>query len=397
MNRKQFFKSTLALAAATTVSWDTEANSENHNELNYHSIDDIKFGRVKLTWPRLVGKNARLDVHGLGPSVDIAVITTRQGATGWGSVSKSRISNVDEINSQLKGKKVAELLLPASGVLKKDFDNFEFALYDLAGKILGKPVYNLLGRKKPLTFPCYSGMIYFDDLEPSGNPAGLQKIKEECAFDRNYGYRQVKLKIGRGNKWMEREQGIKRDIEVTRMVHENFPDLEILVDANDGYRVDDFITYLEGIRGIPLFWIEEPFAENVDDYRKLNNWLEKNNVKVLLADGEYNSKDDLLFDLAEKKLIDVFIQDIQGYGFTKWMKLMPILKSMGILASPHNWGSILKTNYTAHLTAALGNTATIEGVTTTSDDVDLSGYELKYGKLIPSPKPGFGMDLLMKL
>jgi L-alanine-DL-glutamate epimerase-like enolase superfamily enzyme len=113
----------------------------------------------------------------------------------------------------------------------------------------------------------------------------------------------------------------------------------------------------------------------------------------LLADGEYNSNDDQLFGLADKKLIDVFIQDIQGYGFTKWIKLMPALKKKRILASPHNWGSCLKTNYTAHLAGAFGNIATIEGVTSASEDVDLSGYKLLNGKLIPSSKPGFGMEL----
>lgn len=69
----------------------------------------------------------------------------------------------------------------------------------------------------------------------------------------------------------------------------------------------------------------------------------------------------------------------------------------GLLASPHAWGSAIKTNYIAHLSGAFGNTATIEGVTCTSDDVDLTDYELNKGRLIPSSKPGFGMELLKKI
>jgi len=67
---------------------------------------------------------------------------------------------------------------------------------------------------------------------------------------------------------------------------------------------------------------------------------------------------------------------------------------MGLKTSPHAWGSAIKTNYISHLSGAFGTTATIEGVTCTSDDVDLTGYRLKKGKLVPSSKPGFGMELL---
>jgi D-galactarolactone cycloisomerase len=40
---------------------------------------------------------------------------------------------------------------------------------------------------------------------------------------------------------------------------------------------------------------------------------------------------------------------------------------------------------------------TIEGVTSTSEDIDLTDYKLVKGRLIPSSKPGFGMDLLKKI
>ena len=83
-----------------------------------------------------------------------------------------------------------------------------------------------------------------------------------------------------------------------------------------------------------------------------------------------------------------------GLGFTPWRQLMPELVEMGISASPHNWGSLLKTHYTSHLHGGLGNLVTIEGVTCTSDDVDFGKYELEDGILTPSPDPGFGMELI---
>jgi len=398
MNRRSFFGITASATAGffiagkgilpEPVKWD--------RKLEDHRITDMAFTKVRLNYPRLVGKNARLDIHGYGPENGIHVLYTNKGATGWGLNRASEKITLERFNA-IKGLSVSDLLDPENGVKNESWEIFDFSLYDLAGRILKKPVYQLLGKKKPFTFPCYSGMIYFDDLEPADNPAGVSKIIEECRWDYNYGYRQFKLKIGRGYKWMEKEEGIKRDIEITRLVASQFPDCGILVDGNNGFTADEFIRYLEGINGIKLFWIEEPFHENVNDYVLLNSWLKTNDRITLLADGEASPDEKVLSILGSQGIIKVFIQDISGLGFTKWIKKIKIMSLEGVMASPHAWGTAIKTNYISHLSGAFGNTATIEGVTCTSDDIDLSGYKLVNGNLIPSPGPGFGMDLLKKV
>lgn len=192
---------------------------------------------------------------------------------------------------------------------------------------------------------------------------------------------------------MPYKEGLARDIEVTRKLAATFPDCDILVDGNNGFTVNEFIEYLKGIDGVPLFWIEEPFHETVDDYRKLRDWMAKANVKSLIADGEADPDPALLEELMQQKLMEVHITDIEGLGFTNWRKLMPQLVRHKVQASPHAWGSLLKSYYTAHLAGGLGNTVTIEGVTSTSDDVNLTGYKIKDGKLIPPATPGFGLEL----
>ncbi|MBD1434894.1 mandelate racemase/muconate lactonizing protein [Sphingobacterium sp. DN00404] len=365
-------------------------------ELAYHRIQEIKFSTVKLNYPRLVGKNARLDLHGYGPTVEICCIITDKGAMGWASLRGSK-RDAEKIVNELIGKKVSEVFATHIGTLQERYIPFDMALHDLAGIILQKPVYALLGKEKPLITDYYSGMIYFDDLEPADKPAGIDRILEECRYDYGVGYRQFKLKIGRGHKWMPFEEGLRRDIEVTKAVNEAFPDCEILVDGNNGFSADQFIAYLKGISGTKLFWIEEPFHETVADYQKLRHYIREEGIETLLADGEADPDQQFLKELIQQKLLDVHLTDIEGLGFTNWRRLMPELQKLGAQASPHAWGSLLKTNYTAHLAGGLGNTVTIEGVTSSSDDVDLSGYTIRKGKLIPPSTPGFGMPLLKKI
>lgn len=382
-----------ALSKQSFFGLERKVQSDINKELDKHSISEIEFKNIRLHYPRLVGRNAQGGIHGTGPNIKIATIYTNKGAMGWGML-QARGDEQKKSASYIKDKTVSELFLPAIGVTDDKAHPFDIVLHDLAGKILDKPVYELLGRTSPFITNCYSGMIYFDDLEPEENPVGVDKIIEECQYDYNVGYRQFKLKIGRGNKWMPHDEGMKRDIEVTKLVAENFPDCDILVDANNGYSFKDTITYLDGIGEIDLFWLEEPFHENYKDYLKLRNWMLDNGREIFLSDGEAKPDQELLMDLYEKRILDFHLTDIVGYGFTPWRKLMPQLVEMGISASPHAWGSLLKTYYNAHLAGGLGNIPTTEGVTCESDDVDFGKYTLEEGKLTPSSEPGFGMRLL---
>lgn len=406
MIRRQFIQrltnataSSLAISSPlSTSATDWLLHQAGDDDLVKHKIADIRYTTVQLKWPRFIGKNARRDIHGYGPTVSVCALTTDQGAMGWGMHGRRD----EEATAYLKGKRVADVFQPAVGVTDPKALTFDVPLHDLAGVILNKPVYELLGKKKPLLTKCYSGMIYFDELEPKEGPVktladGVDRLLANCGSDYALGYRQFKLKIGRGNIWMPKEEGLKRDIEVTKLVAKNFPDCEILVDANDGYTADTTIAYVKSISGIPLFWIEEPFAETVAEYQKLRAWTRENIPKTLLADGEANPNQVLLRELEEKKLIDVHITDIMGYGFTPWRRLMPELQKLGIQASPHAFGELLKSFYCVHLTGGLGNTVTIEGVPSTSEDVDLTNYKIEKGQFVPPAAPGFGMKLLKKV
>lgn len=399
MQRRNFIQNLSGAAAAAYLAGNpllsySNGIGSNAGELDYHVIEKFSTKKVRINYPRFVGKNAIKGNHGWGYDETVCELTTDKGAKGFGVVLWGKSEK--EVSEFVIGKKVSELFSPEVGTINPIATMCDVALHDLAGIILKKPVYEIMGASQPATTLCYSGMIYFDDLTTFYNKAaGVDIILKECRFDYDLGYRQFKLKIGRGNKWMPKAAGIQRDIEVTKLVAKAFPDCDILVDGNDGYTISEFETYLKGIEGIKLFWIEEPFRETVEDYTKLKSILKNLGIKTLLADGEAAPDQKFMRQLEEMKLIDVHLTDIQDIGFTGWRKLFPELKKMNVYASPHAWGSQLKTNAVSHLAAAYGNTVTIEGVTNISDDVDLGDYRLEGGKLIPSSAPGFGMTLLV--
>jgi len=394
LSRRQFNVAALGLLTTTAA---RSALAAKDSPLSEHRITEVTTRRIDLTWPRRVGRNAVKGVHGNGPKPDACILKTDQGATGWGQIRGDR-NTVARSQHHVIGKRVSELIDPAQGIATNDLLPFDFALHDLAGVILDQPVWKMIAdsdRDQPHLVPIYSGMIYFDDLDPPDAPAGLDKLIEECRWDYDYGYRQFKLKIGRGHKWMKpASAGLERDIAAVRTIAETFPDCELLVDANNGYTIDDCLAFLEGVKGIPLVWVEEPFHENVADYQRLHAWMQENGfAKTLLADGEARPDTPVLEQLQREGLLNVRLEDIAGLGFTPWRRLMARLKQQDILASPHTWGSGLKTIYTAHLVGGMGNAPTVEGVTCSHADVDFGENVIRDGKLQLPSAPGFGLTL----
>ena len=372
-------------------------------------LERIELFEVRSRYPRRIGRNARLLDHGTGPTETAVVLRTGSGATGWGLLtSESPASREREAGEatvetarRLVGRPIGDLFDPQIGVIDNAALPLDAALHDLAGVILGVPVYVLLGGRGRPRVPCYDGAIYQADLDPPESPVGTDAVLTCCADDYALGFRAFKLKIGRGYRWLETEAGRRRDIEVTRAVRDGFPDCAILVDANDGYTAGGFAAYLDAVLDCNLYWIEEPFPENEPDLVALRSALTTAGVSALIAEGEAPIAEDedqasiehRFLELAGKGLVDVALFDVLGYGITPWRHLMPRLVELGVKASPHAWGSPLKTFYASQLAAGLGNIPTVEGVPGETDGVDTSGYRLASGLLSLPTSPGFGLSL----
>ncbi len=395
MQRREFIQTTAlgtGFACLSASKLFGGVNGEKYPELKKHKIAKAELVKYEYHWPRHVGKNSRIGVHGQFHKSEVLKLTTDQGATGW-ALSSNKIE--DQIN-QLQGKFVSELISPENGMHHDMSPYMDLALHDLMGVILDTPVYKLIGAKGQKNTPIYSGMIYFDELEPEDNPAGISKILENCQWDIDYGYQQLKVKIGRSGRWYSHDEGLKMDIEVVKLIHETFPDVIILVDSNDEYTLQDTIDFLEGIGDIPLLWVEEPFRENYEEGKKLRRWMDKNGFeKTLYADGEAKPDHELCIKMGKEGIMNAYLPDIRSFGFTRWRNLMPLLKKQNMWASPHSWGSMLKTHYNVHIAAGCGNVVTIEGVTCISDDIDYGDYKIVNGRIQVSEMPGFGMKLLI--
>jgi L-alanine-DL-glutamate epimerase-like enolase superfamily enzyme len=268
-------------------------------------------------------------------------------------------------------------------------------LFDIIGKLAGKPAWQLIGNGGRERVPVYDGTIYFSDVW--FRDRGIRAVVEECQEAVKSGYQGVKIKAGRGDKWMPRAAGDDRDIAVVHAVREAIgPDTLLMVDPNYGYRnqFDAAWRFLKETRDARLHWIEEIFPETVDSYTRLRANIKKNGVRALIAAGEH-MRDIHGFDpyLKPVRLMDVLQLDIRQGGFLDNARLAAGAEEAGAVTIPHNWGSQIGTIMGVQLSRAMKAVPMAESDRSTCDVLSTSDYKFENGTFALPTKPGLAIGI----
>ena len=353
----------------------------------------VEWGRLVGKRPRSAGANARLGVHGDTIHLPIVRLTDSDGVSGFGPCHAG-----PERMETLLGAHLEALFSPTEGVSDAG-RAWEYALWDLMGRRTGKPVYALAAPvtetdvPQSLRVPCYDTSLYFDDLHLDSPDEAAALIAQEAADGHARGHRTFKIKVGRGARHLPPEEGLRRDIAVVKAVHQAVgPDCPLLLDANNGYTLNLAKHVLAETADCGVFWLEEAFHEDAVLYRDLQEWLAKQGLSTLIADGEGDASPHLL-DWAREGLIDVVQYDIFGHGLTRWLHLGKQLDSWGVRSAPHHYGGHFGNYAGCHLGRAIRRFSYVEWDEATTPGLDASGYALQDGHVAVPDAPGFGLGL----
>ncbi|RPI24361.1 MAG: hypothetical protein EHM61_17315, partial [Acidobacteria bacterium] len=303
---------------------------------------DIKITRIvgfDLVSPRpkLVGNNSRLGVHGDHTTDRMVRVFTNAGIEGLGHCRAP-----EEAVALLLGKNPFEFFVKAEPGMKSPLGAATMPLWDLVGKALGKPVYELLGAKGSERVPVYDGSIYFADLLPEYVGHWQDRFKEEIDMGVARGHRAFKIKVGRGAKWMAAEEGYERDKEVLRVIRQHVgPKIELGIDANNGYDLARTKRLFTDLPDLNLRFAEEMFPEQVDQCLELKAFFAQSKLKTLLADGETQDNLEVFKPFIEARAIDVYQADMNRFGIEGIMAEAAMVRPSGGLVGPHNWGSLV--------------------------------------------------------
>ncbi|MCS6862309.1 MAG: mandelate racemase/muconate lactonizing enzyme family protein [Abditibacteriales bacterium] len=337
--------------------------------------------------PKMIGCNARLPNHGAQTRDPIVRLETDVGIEGIGRL-RGGMDAADRELPQLIGRDVFEFYDPEVGVVGTTAA--EFAMWDVVAKSQGKPVYALLGDAGSNDVDAYDGGLYFCDLLYPDRP--LERVCEEAAESVARGFRAIKMKVGRGHKWMEAEEGFRRDVECVAAVRETIgPNVKLMVDANNGYDVSGAMRLFREIGQCDIYWAEEMFPETVEDYRVFRDFLRENGWNTLIADGETQGEVTPLLPLMEAGLLDALQLDINRVGLTEWKRLAGLCKQYRCCGAPHTWSSQFGLFISLHLGRAFDNFLAHEVPAYNVDAILPAGIEWYGGQYHFTGAPGWGV------
>ncbi len=291
-------------------------------------------------------------------------VTTDEGVSGWGEITTTTfVANralcvmLRQISKIVEGDDPAQI----ERIWHKIFRNFTYmgsrgaavecvsaidiALWDIKGKVLGRPIYELLGgpvrddielytHPDQRKFTSKEGVIQeIRDIVASGHTALKfdpyaqqgQKGKNGIAREQSEGYLE-----GSMTRKDEREAA-----ELTALIRETAgPDIEILIDAHGRFDVPTAIRLCNSLEEAgDIDWFEEPCPpESVNALRQV-----RDKVNVPISWGERGHTKWDFVPILENRLADYIMPDVTWTGgVTELKKISALCEAYYIPVSPHD-------------------------------------------------------------
>jgi L-rhamnonate dehydratase len=262
-----------------------------------------------------------------------------------------------------------------SGTASTALGGVDLALWDLKGKILGQPVYSLLGGPVRESITCY---VTSDDLDWS----------QELGF--------TKFKITNPAHYIEGDAGIAAVTDKVAQAREQVGDeYDLMINPVMSFNVEFAQRLLEELRPYRLRWFEEPLpptdTDGLAELRRSAPW-------VAIATGEDHHGRHAFLDLIEKRATDILQPDLSwGGGLTEAMKVHTIGEMAGLATIPHGGAN---TPFGQHFAMAATESPMAEYWLGTDPGVPLEDNQRVPGTatpvngvVTPSSAPGFGIEI----
>ena len=196
----------------------------------------------------------------------------------------------------------------------------DLALWDILGKSLGQPVWQLLGGRKAERLPAYA----------SGGWAPADRIGEQLqSYVASGGFKSVKMRVG----VMDGAPHVSAArVKAARAALGQ--EIEIMADAHGTYTVGEAKRFMNLVADCDLAWFEEPVI--ADDKPGMAELRAAGLIPI--ATGESEATRFAFRDLAVRRAADIFQPDPAFCGgITEAMRIGAIASAFNLRFSPHLW------------------------------------------------------------
>ena len=347
-------------------------------------------------------------------------VNTDEGVTGWGEITTTtKMANravagmIRNLNELLVGEDPEEIeriwnktfraftYMGSRGAATHCISGIDIALWDIRGKVLGKPIYSLLGGKVR------------DDILLYTHPNQAKFTSKEAVFEEIRGIvdsGHTALKFDpfphldgikrRQDGYLDGEMSRKGQniaVELSAWIREAAgPDVEILIDAHGRFNVPTAIRLCRALEdAAQIDWFEEPVP--VESYHALRQVREKVNAPICVGERLHTRFD--FVHILENELADYVMPDVTWTGgISEMKKIATMAEAYYIPISPHDAAGPINVVSGSHVMMTVPNFYRVE-----TSNHDLSYYnpmidvplDNSGGRLKLTERPGLGIEMNM--
>ena len=274
---------------------------------------------------------------------------------------------------------------PAKHIVNGAISAIDIALWDIKGKALGVPVYELFGGRVRDRVICYP--------HNRGDSTEITSLVESCLQTKEEGWKFVRWGLPSDNVTLEPREAVRlavKQVEAVRMAIGD--EIEICFDVHTRLDLPDAVTLCRALEPYDLFFVEDPLrSENPDSFKTLR----PRTIVPLAAGEQFNSKWEFR-ELIEAEWIDYARIDLGIIGgFTEARKVAGWCETHYIKLALHNPLGPVATAACLQLHLATPNFGVHEQPSrpgTTLLDVFPVQPEWEDGYLLPTTRPGLGIE-----
>ena len=265
--------------------------------------------------------------------------------------------------------------VPGNGMAKAALD---LPLYDIMGKALNVPVYQLLGGKTTESIPLAGGFV---GLGPADQMARDTMTWVEA------GYRSVRIKAG----W-----GIQKDVESLRKIREAVgPEIKLRVDFNQAYTPPMAIRAIKALEPFDIELAEQPTAWY--DFEGLARVTSSVHTPVMPHESLYSIYDAIQLDrMGAGNVFGLKVYRPGGITLAKKLAHYMELRNIPMFVCS-SMELAVSTAASAHFAVAfyrnIKYACEMSGPIDLSDDIAEPGFKMEKGVVTVFDRPGYGVEL----
>jgi galactonate dehydratase len=341
-------------------------------------------------------------------------VDTDEGLTGWGEITTypGRVANravcavLRELSDFVAGEDATHVealwhkifrtftYMGTRGATTAVVSGIDIALWDLRGKALGLPIYELLGGPVRETIPLYTHFPYAADPKQAAENALVPVEDGHTAIKTDPFFAGM---AGKGTAYLDGQisaEGEQQGVDIVAAIREAVgPRIEVLIDAHAMYNVPTAVRLANRLAPFDITWFEEPVPP--ESYHALRQVRDQVQTRICVGERLHTRFE--FVPVLEQRLADFIMPDVTWTGgISELKKIATMAEAYYVPVSPHDASGPVNVLAGAHVMMTVPNFYKLETSRSRMDFYNAfidQPLDVRRGELHVPHRPGLGLEM----